>query len=160
MFVAALFQLGEFSADDQILDGDFALGLFVGALDDHAGTVAPVGVFELVAEVFRIAEIKLGADFCRAQLRHHVLIIGEAVPIEHGNDNRTIPGFAVELAEIFERSGEPRHADGKSGRRHRLAAKARHQSVVTPAPADRTEARRAVLAVGGEVSSTSKTGPV
>ena len=64
----------------------------------------------------------------------------------------TGPGsvFGLDLAEIFERGEEPRHADGKSGRRHRLAAKARHQAVIAPAAADRAEARRAVGAVGGE----------
>src|SRR5580692_2099889 len=34
MLLAALFQFGELGADDQILDGDLALGLLVGALDD------------------------------------------------------------------------------------------------------------------------------
>ena len=57
MLVAALFELGELGADGEILDGDFALGLFVGALDHHAGRVALVGVFELIAEIARIAEI-------------------------------------------------------------------------------------------------------
>src|SRR5580698_4963325 len=33
--VTAFFQLGEFGADDQILDGDFTLSLFIGPLDDN-----------------------------------------------------------------------------------------------------------------------------
>src|SRR5580704_1415715 len=37
MLVAALFQLGKLGADDQILDGDFTLSLFIGPLDDNAG---------------------------------------------------------------------------------------------------------------------------
>src|ERR1019366_7399808 len=37
--------------------------------------------------------------------------------------------------------------DREAGRRHRLAAEARHQPVVTPAAADRAEAHRAALLV-------------
>ena len=90
MLLAAFFELGEFGADDQILDRDFALGLLVAALDDDARRVALVGVFELIAEIARIAEIKLGADFSGAQFRDHVLIIGEAVLVEHGDDDRAV----------------------------------------------------------------------
>src|SRR5580704_3145378 len=61
MLLAAFFQLGELGADDQVLDGDLALGLLVGALDDDARRVAPVGLFHLRAE-FAGAEIKLGAN--------------------------------------------------------------------------------------------------
>ena len=71
------------------------------ALDDDARRVALVGVFELIAEVARIAEIKLGADFCGAQLRDHVLIVGEAILVEHGDDHRAGLGFAVALAEVL-----------------------------------------------------------
>ena len=51
MLLAAFFQLGQLGADDQVLDRDLALGLFVGALDDDAGRVALVGVFDLRAEL-------------------------------------------------------------------------------------------------------------
>jgi len=37
--VAAFFELGEARRDNQILDGNFALGLFVRALDDDAGAL-------------------------------------------------------------------------------------------------------------------------
>ena len=103
---------------------DLALGLFVGALDDDAGRVAFVGVFELIAEIARIAEIKLGADIRGAQSRDHVLIVGEPILIEDGDDDRAGLRFVVELAEMHQRGGKPRHADGKPGGGHRLAAKA------------------------------------
>ena len=151
MLLAALFQLRQLGADDQVLDGDFALGLLVGALDDDARRVALVGVFHLRAEFSRIAEIKLGADVGRAQLGDHVLVIGEAILVEHGDDDRAGLGLALELAEVLQRGGEPRHADGKSGRRHRLAAKARDQPVITPARSNGAEAHRlSVVTRNGE----------
>ena len=150
MLVAAFFQLGEFGADDQVLDRDFPLGLFVGALDDDARRVALVGVFELVAEVARIAEIKLGADVCCAKLCHHALIVGEPILIEHGDNDWAGLGLVVKLADVLERRGESRHADGKSGGWHRLAAKARDEAVIAAAAADGAEARRAVLTIGRE----------
>src|ERR1700733_3563950 len=51
---------------------------------------------------------------------------------------------------MLERGKQARHADGKSRRRHRLAAKARDEAIITPAAADRTEARRTGGAVGRE----------
>src|SRR5690606_16629344 len=54
----------------------------------------------------------------------------------------------VELAERFQRGGEARDADGETGRRHRLAAKTRHQPVIPPAAADRAEAHDFSLFVG------------
>ena len=163
MLLAALFQLCQFGADDQVLDGDFALGLLVGALDDHAGRVALVGVFELIAEIARVAEIKLGADVGRAQLADHVLVFGEAVLVEHGDDDRAGLGLAVELAEMLQRCGEPRHADGKSGGRHRLAAKARHEPIVAPARSNGAEAHQlSVIAHNreGEVNFEDRTGVI
>src|SRR5438132_10090784 len=47
---------------DQILDLHLAARLFVRTLDDDAGRVAAVGIFQLVAHVLWIAEVKLGAD--------------------------------------------------------------------------------------------------
>ena len=50
---------------------------------------------------------------------------------------------------MCERGLQPRHADGKAGRRHRLAAEARHQAIITPAAADRAEAHGAAFFVFG-----------
>ena len=46
---------------DQVLDLHLAAGALVGALDDHAGAAAPVGVFHLRLHAGR-AEIELGPD--------------------------------------------------------------------------------------------------
>src|SRR5215469_6286188 len=59
MLFAALFRFRQFGADDQILDGDFAARFFVGALDDDARRIAPVGIFHLQTEFSR-PEIKFG----------------------------------------------------------------------------------------------------
>ena len=113
------------------------------------GRVAPVGIFELVAHVLGIAEIELGADVGVAQGRDHLLVVGDAVAVEHGDDDGTEFRRGVELAEHRERGLQPRHADGKTGRRHRLAAKARDQTIVAPAAADRAEANRTAFFVLG-----------
>ena len=58
-------------------------------------------------------------------------------------------GFSPSLPSAVERRLQPRDADGEAGRRHRLAAEARHQPVITPAAADRAEAHRAAFLVFG-----------
>src|SRR6266702_4561390 len=88
-----------FGAFDQILDLHLATRFFIRALDDDAGRVAAVGIFQLVAHVLGIAEISLGADAGGAQARNHLLVIGDAVAVEHGNDDGTEFGPRVELAE-------------------------------------------------------------
>src|SRR5579872_4035561 len=105
---------GETGAEDEILDLNLALRLFVRPLDDHARRVAAIGIFELVAHVLGIAEIELGADAGIAQLRDHSLIVGDAVTVEHGDDHGT--GFRprVELTQHRQRGLQARHADGKS----------------------------------------------
>src|SRR6185503_10366332 len=58
---------------------------------------------------------------------------------------------------------QPRYADGKSGGRYRLAAKARHEPVVTPAACHRAEAHRAAVLVGdleGELHLVNRAGIV
>ena len=82
-----------------------------------------------------------------AKRRHHFLIVGEAVAIEHGDDHGAEFGRAIELAEHGQRGLQPRHADRKPGRRHRLAAKPRHQPIIAPAAANRAEADRAAFFV-------------
>src|SRR5262245_3119825 len=58
---------GGLGALDQILDLHLAPRLLVAALDDHAGTAAPIGIFHLRTH-FSAAEIELGADAGFAQL--------------------------------------------------------------------------------------------
>src|SRR5207249_11312841 len=125
---------------DQILDLNFAARLCVRTLDDHAWRVAAVGIFELVAHVLGVAEIELGADIRVAQLRDHLLIIGDTITIEHCDDHRPEIGARVELAKHRQRRLQARHTDRKSRRRHRLAAEARDEAIVTAAAADRAEA--------------------
>src|SRR6185437_10065387 len=67
------------------------------------------------------------------------LIVGDALAVENRHDHRAGLRLAVELAERGERRLQARDADGKSGCRHRLTHEARHESIVTPAAADRAE---------------------
>src|SRR5258705_6381799 len=74
IFLAVL-DVGQASAEDQILDLDFPVGLLVAALNDRAGRIAPVGVFHLLAEaVLGISKIKLGANARAAEFCNHLLI--------------------------------------------------------------------------------------
>ena len=83
------------------------------------------------------------------KVRDHFLIVGDAVPIEHGNHHRSKLRLGVELAEHRKRRLQPRHADGKPRRRHRLAAKARDEAIIPSAAADRAEANGAAFFVFG-----------
>src|SRR3954463_4084594 len=134
---------------DQILDLHLATRFFIRALDDDAGRIAAIGIFELVAHVLGIAEIELGADAGGSQRCDHLLIVGDAVAVEHGDDDGAEPGLRVELAEQRQRGLKPRHADRETGRRHGLAAEARDQAIVASAAADRAEAHRSALVVPG-----------
>src|SRR6266487_6693860 len=71
-----------FGAFDQILDLQFALRALVAALDDHAGRAAPVGIFHLRLHAGG-AEIDLGADVRRTQPAGEILIIADALAVEH-----------------------------------------------------------------------------
>src|SRR5262249_17298664 len=82
-----------------------------------------------------------------AQGRDHPLVIGDALAVEHRDDDGAGLGLSLDLAEMLQRRHQPRHTDGKSGRRHRLAAKARDQSIVAPAGAYRGETDRSALIV-------------
>ena len=84
-----------------------------------------------------------------AQLRHHLLVVGEPIAVEHRDHHRADRGPGLELADQRQRRLQPRHADREPGRRHRLAAEARHQPIIAPAAADRAEAHRAALFVVG-----------
>ncbi len=78
-----------------------------------------------------------------------LLIVGDAVAVEHRDQHRAGRRLVIELADQGQRGLQPRHADGEAGRRHRLAAEARHEAVVAPAAADRAEAHRAAFLVLG-----------
>src|SRR5215218_5480165 len=140
---------GSPGAVDQVLDLDFAARLLVRSLNDHARGISPVRIFELVAHVLWIAEIQLRANVRVAQRCDHLLIIGNAIAIEHGHDNGPELRPGVELAQHRKRGLQPRHADGKARGRHRLAAKTRYQSIIASAATDRPEAHRTPLFVLG-----------
>src|SRR4029077_2284886 len=88
----------------------------------------------------RIAEIKLGANIRRAQSRDHVLIIGKAIFIEDGDDDRAGLRFVVELAEMHQRGGKPRYADGNPRGGDRRAPTRGDKPVISSAAADGAEA--------------------
>ena len=78
---------------------------------------------------------------------HHRLIVGDAVAVEDRDDDGTGLRLGVELADQRQRGLQARDSDGEAGRRHRLAAEARDETVVAPAAADRAEAHGAALLV-------------
>ena len=97
------------------------------------------------------AEIKLGADAGAAQRRDHLLVVGDAILIEHRHDHRAGFGLRVDLLQVLQRRHQARHADRDAGRRHMFAAEAPDQAVIAPAARDRAEAHRlAVLAFDRE----------
>jgi len=97
---------GERGAEDQILDLHLALGLLVVALDDDARRAATIGLFHLRLHA-GLAEIKLGADVRRAKRLRHLLVVGDAVAIEHEHDDRAPARTLLELAEALKAEEEP-----------------------------------------------------
>ncbi len=77
-----------------------------------------------------------------AQALRHFLIVGDAVAVEHEHDDRTLHGFARELAEGLEAVEQARHADGESGGRNLLAGEALDETVIAPAAHYRAEPDR------------------
>ena len=134
----AVLDRGERGAEHQILDLHLALGLLVAALDDDARRAAAVGIFHLRLHA-GLAEIKLGADAGLAEVLRHLLVIGDAVAVEHEHDDRALRGAGLELAEALEAEQETRHADGDAGGRNLLAGEALDQPVIAPAADDRAE---------------------
>src|SRR5262249_55985731 len=138
VLVAILAHASKLGTEREVLDLHLALGLLVAALDDDARRGAFVGIFHLRAELAR-PKIKLGAEVSGAQPLPKALIAGDAILLKQRHDDRPGRGLAVDLADELQPPKKPRHADGKSGRWHRLAAKARDEAVIAPAAADRTE---------------------
>src|SRR5689334_14479310 len=69
IFLAVL-DLAERGTESQILDLNLAARLLITALNDRAGRAAPVSIFELCPDiVFRVAQVKLGANVGRTQCR-------------------------------------------------------------------------------------------
>ncbi len=154
---------GRLGALDQVLDLHLAARLLIRTLDDHARRIAPVGVFQLIAHVLRVAEIEFGADFGRPQHCNHFLVIGDTITVEHRDDHRAELRRGIELADQGQRGLQPRHADREACRRHRFATEARHQAIVAAAAADRAEAHRApllVLGVEQQLNLVDRTGIV
>ena len=79
--------------------------------------------------------------------RDQFLIIGGLPVTENRHQHGSGRGLGVELADHRQRGLQTRHSDGEAGRGHRLATEARHQTVVTSAAADRTEANGAAFLV-------------
>src|SRR5262245_34157165 len=147
-----LAQPRDLGAENEIFDLNFTLFFFVAALNHHAWTAALVSVFHLRAE-FAVTQIKLGTNLLSrrvlgvAQLRHQALIVGDGNIGKYRDDDGAGLGCGFDLAEMLQRRQQPRHADRNARRRHRLAAKARNQSVITPAAADGAEANETALLV-------------
>ena len=59
-----------------------------------------------------------------------------------------ITSVVSSLPSALQRRHQARDADGKAGRRHRLAAKARDEPIVAPPAADRAESHDPSLLVG------------
>ena len=76
------------------------------------------------------------------KLLRHLLVVGDAVAVEHEHDDRTLHGFSWELAEGLEAVEQARHADGESGGRNLLAGEALDKTVIAPAAHYRAEPDR------------------
>jgi hypothetical protein len=138
--------LGDPCPEDQVLQHHGALRRLVAALDHGDGALPLVGIFQLVAEILRIAEIDLGPDAGAAQLAGHRHVIRHPVAIHHRHDDRPrriAPGAALGA----QRCQQPVDTDGDPRRRHRLPGEALYQIVITPAARDRTELPLAALLV-------------
>src|SRR5262249_7097622 len=147
VIVVVLAQPRDLGAEDEIFDLNFTFCSFVTALNHHAWTAAPVGIFHLRSE-FAVTQIELGTNLLSrrvlsvAQLHHQALIVGNGNVGKYRHHDRPRLGLALDLAEMLQRRHQPRHADGETRRRHRLAAKARDQSVVAPTGSNGAETHR------------------
>ena len=80
--------------------------------------------------------------FASRKVLRHLLIVGDAVAIEHQHDDGALHGFSGELAEGLEAVEQARHADGESGGRNLLAGEALDEAVIASAAHHRAEADR------------------
>ena len=128
------------------------------------GAAALVGIFHLRLHA-GAAEIDLGAD-ARAARSWRPSPGSAAIWSLSITSTTTGPGArpdALDLAEHLQRREQARDADGEAGRRHRLAAEARDQTVIAPAAADRAEAHGAavlVLHLEGQLGLVDRAGVV
>jgi len=135
-------------AEREVLDLHLAAGALVAALDDDARRAAAVGIFHLRLHA-GAAEIHFRPDAGLPEGGHHLLVAAERVRVlvhDEDHDRRDDLGV-LQLAEILQRRGQPRHADGEARRRHRLAAEARDEPVIAPAARHRAEAHDLALLV-------------
>ena len=101
--------------------------------------------------------------FAFAQVLRHLLIVGDAVAIEHQHDDGALHGFSGELAEGLEAVQQARHADGQSGGRNLLAGEALDEPIIASAAYDRAEADRLsalILDGRGELSLENGAGVI
>ena len=80
--------------------------------------------------------------FALRKVLRHLLIVGDAVAIEHQHDDGALHGFSRELAEGLEAVEQARHADGESGGRNLLAGEALDETIIASAAHHRAEADR------------------
>ena len=76
------------------------------------------------------------------KLLRHLLVVGDAVAIEHQHDDRALHGLGGDLAEGLEAVEQARHADGDAGGGNLLAGEALDEPVIAPAAHHRAEADR------------------
>ena len=77
--------------------------------------------------------------FAGAKRLRHLLVVGDAVAIEHEHDDRALRGARLEFAEALEAEQEARDADGDAGGGNLLAGEALDQPVIAPAADHRAE---------------------
>jgi hypothetical protein len=123
------------------------LGRFVRALDHGNGALPLVRVFQLVAEVLRVAEIDLRPDAGVAQLGGHRLVLGHPLAVHDGDDDGPLMG-AADPPLGAQRGEEAVDPDGDAGGRHLLPRETLHEVVVAPAARDGAELAGTALLVG------------
>src|ERR1044072_938648 len=85
------------------------------------------------------AAIKLGANVCRAKILRHLLVVGDAVAVEHEHDDRALRCRVFVFAKALEAEQETRHANGDAGGWDLLAGEALDKPIIAPAADHRPE---------------------
>jgi len=83
-------------------------------LDDHTETASAIGIFHLRLHA-RLAEVELGADTGSAQLLRQLLVVADAVAVEHEHNDRTLPGaevYSSKSRESRKKTGDPNRKPG------------------------------------------------